>query len=73
MSVIDRLDHLVLTVRDLEATCQFYERVLGMQVVTFDNGRRALHFGQQKSTFIWQDANLSRKRGTRNLALPTYA
>ncbi|MBY0054734.1 NUDIX domain-containing protein [Brevibacillus agri] len=48
MSVIDRLDHLVLTVRDLEATCQFYERVLGMQVVTFDNGRRALHFGQQK-------------------------
>ena len=30
---IDRLDHLVLTVRDLDATCAFYERVLGMQVV----------------------------------------
>lgn len=45
---IDSLDHLVLTVRDLDATCAFYERVLGMQVVTFDNGRRALQFGQQK-------------------------
>ncbi|KZE52215.1 lactoylglutathione lyase [Brevibacillus parabrevis] len=46
--MIDRLDHLVLTVRDLEATCQFYERVLGMQVVTFGNDRKALHFGAQK-------------------------
>lgn len=46
--MIDRLDHLVLTVRDLEATCQFYERALGMQVVTFGNGRKALHFGAQK-------------------------
>jgi len=46
---IDSLDHLVLTVRDIEVTCQFYARVLGMEVVTFaaDN-RRALHFGQQK-------------------------
>ena len=26
---LDRLDHLVLTVRDIEATCRFYERVLG--------------------------------------------
>jgi catechol 2,3-dioxygenase-like lactoylglutathione lyase family enzyme len=37
----------VLTVRDLAATCAFYERVLGMRVVV-DGGRTALHFGQQK-------------------------
>ncbi|MFC5570713.1 VOC family protein [Lysobacter yangpyeongensis] len=46
--VVDRLDHLVLTVRDIEATCAFYARVLGMQVVTFGAGRRALAFGMQK-------------------------
>ena len=45
---IDRLDHLVLTVRDIEATCRFYSTVLGMKVVTFGSGRRALAFGKQK-------------------------
>ena len=45
---IDRLDHLVLTVRDLNATLDFYSRVLGMTVVTFGEDRKALHFGQQK-------------------------
>ncbi len=46
--VIDRLDHLVLTVRDVDATCEFYARVLGMQAITFGEGRRALRFGRQK-------------------------
>lgn len=41
------IDHLVLTVRDLDATCAFYTR-LGMQLTTFGNNRKALHFGQQK-------------------------
>lgn len=45
---IDRLDHLVLTVRDLEKTCAFYSAVLGMEVVTFGGGRKALRFGCQK-------------------------
>jgi catechol 2,3-dioxygenase-like lactoylglutathione lyase family enzyme len=45
---IDRLDHLVLTVADVEATCAFYRDVLGMTVVTFGAGRRALAFGRQK-------------------------
>ena len=45
---IDRLDHLVLTVRDIDATCEFYSRVLGMSVVTFAGGRKALQFGAQK-------------------------
>jgi catechol 2,3-dioxygenase-like lactoylglutathione lyase family enzyme len=45
---INRLDHLVLTVRDVEVTCSFYSRVLGMEIVTFGNGRKALAFGSQK-------------------------
>jgi catechol 2,3-dioxygenase-like lactoylglutathione lyase family enzyme len=42
------LDHLVLTVRCIEATCAFYAGVLGMEVVTFGEGRKALAFGSQK-------------------------
>ncbi len=45
---VDRLDHLVLTVRSIPATCDFYTRVLGMTEVTFGNGRKALQFGSQK-------------------------
>jgi catechol 2,3-dioxygenase-like lactoylglutathione lyase family enzyme len=45
---VDRIDHLVLTVQNIEATCDFYVRVLGMRVVTFGNDRKALQFGQQK-------------------------
>ena len=42
------LDHLVLTVRDLQAAIDFYTRALGMQEVTFAGGRKALGFGTQK-------------------------
>ena len=45
---IERLDHLVLTVADIARTCDFYIRVLGMEVVTFGEGRTALKFGRQK-------------------------
>ena len=45
---IDRLDHLVLTVADVEATVDFYTRVLGLRAETFGEGRRALVFGSQK-------------------------
>ncbi|WP_126582982.1 VOC family protein [Tengunoibacter tsumagoiensis] len=45
---IDHLDHLVLTVQDIHVTCEFYSRILGMQVVTFAEGRKALCFGKQK-------------------------
>lgn len=45
---IDRLDHLVLTVADIDATVDFYTRVLGMGVVTFGAGRNALAFGRSK-------------------------
>jgi len=46
--MIERLDHLVLTVADVDATVAFYERVLGMRAVTFAVGRKALAFGMQK-------------------------
>lgn len=45
---IDCLDHLVLTVRDLDAACAFYSKVMGMDIVTFDADRKALAFGSQK-------------------------
>ncbi len=45
---IDGIDHFVLTVHDINETCKFYSRVFGMQVVTFEGGRRALLFGNQK-------------------------
>ena len=45
---LDRLDHLVLTVRDVDQTCAFYQRVLCMEIETFGRGRSALRFGRHK-------------------------
>jgi catechol 2,3-dioxygenase-like lactoylglutathione lyase family enzyme len=45
---VDRLDHLALTVADVEESCAFYSRVLGMKAVVFGSGRKALAFGRQK-------------------------
>ena len=45
---VDRLDHLVLVVRDMDATCAFYRHVLGIEVETFGRGRTALRVGRQK-------------------------
>jgi len=45
---IDRIDHLVLTVFDVDRTLDFYRRVLGMEPITFAEGRRGLAFGRQK-------------------------
>lgn len=48
MIAIERLDHLVLTVADIERTCAFYAETLGMAVETFAQGRKALRFSDQK-------------------------
>lgn len=45
---VQRIDHVVLTVADVERTIAFYERVLGMTALSFGEGRRALAFGDQK-------------------------
>jgi len=44
---VSRLDHLVLTVADINRTSEFYERALGMKPIN-KNGRWSLHFGLQK-------------------------
>jgi catechol 2,3-dioxygenase-like lactoylglutathione lyase family enzyme len=46
--MIDRLDHLVLTVADIQATLAFYERALNMRRERFGEGRVALRFREQK-------------------------
>ena len=48
MIALDHLDHLVLTVADLDRTIAFYRDVLGLRVETFGAGRTALVFGRQK-------------------------
>jgi catechol 2,3-dioxygenase-like lactoylglutathione lyase family enzyme len=46
--MVTSLDHLVLTVRDLDATVRFYVDGLAMRLEDFGEGRHALHFGTQK-------------------------
>ena len=48
MIKIDRIDHLVLTVKDISKSCLFYEKALGMKIVHFAQGRTAVQFGNQK-------------------------
>lgn len=43
-----KIDHLVLTVIDIDITSKFYSEVLGMAIVSFGEGRKALTFGDQK-------------------------
>ncbi len=53
---IARLDHLVLTVADIARTCDFYAKVLGMEVIHFGEERTALRFGRQKINLHAADA-----------------
>ena len=45
---IERIDHLNLTVADIDRSVEFYRRVLGMKTESMGEGRAALYFGQQK-------------------------
>jgi catechol 2,3-dioxygenase-like lactoylglutathione lyase family enzyme len=76
--MIDRIDHLVLTVKDMAATCAFYEKVLGMEVVTFAGGRTALSFGANKINLHQQGKEFEPKAhrptpGSADLCLITKA
>lgn len=51
------LDHIVLCVNDVEATCRFYKRVLNMEAREERPGKWSLHFGMNKISL--QDAILS--------------
>jgi len=46
--IISNIDHLVLTVADIGKTIDFYTNILGFEVVTFGDNRKALTFGNQK-------------------------
>ncbi|XP_003799695.1 glyoxalase domain-containing protein 5 [Otolemur garnettii] len=46
--VIHRLDHIVMTVKNIKDTTMFYSKILGMEVTIFKEGRKALCFGDQK-------------------------
>jgi len=49
--MIDHIDHIVLTTRDLQGCIRFYSEVLGMQLEKFQTPteqRLALKFGNQK-------------------------
>lgn len=48
---ISQIDHLVLTVKDIEVSCVFYTTVLGMEEISFGQGRKAVAFGDQKINF----------------------
>jgi catechol 2,3-dioxygenase-like lactoylglutathione lyase family enzyme len=45
---IASIDHIVLTVADIDRTVEFYRSVLGMTEERFGAGRVALRFGSQK-------------------------
>jgi catechol 2,3-dioxygenase-like lactoylglutathione lyase family enzyme len=57
--LIRSIDHFVLTCADVDATIEFYTRVLGMTAETFAGGRRALSFGNQKINLHQQGAEFS--------------
>ena len=42
------LDHVVVNVSDVNRACEFYERVLGAEIVEFGAGRKAVQIGNQK-------------------------
>jgi len=45
---IERIDHLNITVADIDCSIAFYKKVLGMAAESVGEGRAALLFGQQK-------------------------
>src|SRR5262245_31545820 len=67
---IEGLDHLVLTVKDIDATCKFYAKVLGMEIVTFGENRRAPSFGSQKINLqqLGRESTLRAQQPTPNSA-----
>ena len=69
--MIDRIDHLVLTVADIDVTTRFYERALGMKAEFFrgpeGQPRHALLFGRQKINLQDRDTETPTKA-----AAPTF-
>ena len=45
---VKELDHLVLTTSDIKQTIVFYTTILGMELISLEDGRKSLRFGTQK-------------------------
>ena len=73
MIEIARIDHFVMRVKDVDATCDFYAKALGMEVITFGRDgigqnavtRRALRFGQHKINLHPDDTDWYRAKDPR--------
>ena len=70
---IERLDHLNLTVADIARSCEFYTRVLGMEAVTWGEGRAALRFGQHKINLDRAEDGTAPQRQPAHLCFVTEA
>jgi catechol 2,3-dioxygenase-like lactoylglutathione lyase family enzyme len=66
---IERIDHLNLTVADIDRSVDFYRRVLGMKAESMGEGRAAIYFGQQK---IHLDAASSGMARTGEKRMPAH-
>lgn len=62
--MIDGIDHIVLTVRSLEASCRFYEQVLGFERLVSPGKPTALAFGAQKINLHQVDHTFEPKAAT---------
>lgn len=71
--MISHIDHIVLTVSDIQRSVEFYTRVLLMEEVTFANGRKAAKFGNQKINFqlLGQEPRNHARVGSGDLCLIT--
>ncbi|MFC1235946.1 VOC family protein [Vibrio sp. F74] len=72
--MISHIDHVVLTVSDIEFSVTFYRRVLLMDEIAFANGRKALRFGNQKINLqtLGQEPRNNARVGSGDLCLITH-
>lgn len=52
---INHIDHIVLTVANIDKTIKFYTQIMGFEVITFGDNRKALAFGNQKINLHQKD------------------
>ena len=52
---VREIDHIVLTVTDIEKSLRFYHEVFDMPIMTFDDDRKAVLCGKQKINFQLSD------------------
>lgn len=72
--MISHLDHIVITVSNIEKSVSFYKRTLLAKEITFANGRKAVSFGQQKLNFqlLGQEPRNKAQVGSADFCLITH-